>query len=661
MRVNIIGQPTTEQMTDQEITSLLESKGLATALGSPDGKFTVITHEIESPKKILGAMISSVSTPDDLAGGYVITTTELPLRNAEKFAPVTKWKIIFNTGLIPTEKKALEDASTEDIKAWLLAGKELKVEDPMAAMFADLEDFEDFDDEDENEEPEIAPSPVAPESAAGTPEPVVERESLIVAPTTPTVDSEPEDDGFPTAGVPEIAREDVEPELDEDGGYVEPITEPEPYVPVSQQPVHSEAQLLAPVATPDSTNQVIREDVFDMSPKGRGGQSEGGNGDPRPERQRLSVSSDTDERGRNLTTSQKVAMENEAQRRRDTGFLQPSRNTSDVVSTGRGANQRNFAANKGKVRSSRVTCVTGAAGGVGKSSVSWMLARSTARVLSQKKENKPVFLIETDIANPKLASNIEGIPTNKNVLELAKEVLGRKKNNLTTTPEDMFAMVKSCSYHVTDDFYVLPAPYDLLGVDDRQLVEAGVKLALQGLASIKCEVFLDSTEQTGDAMDPFSALLSGRLSDEAVIVGGGSRTEEILRACKIISSKDRDEEDRKDRNNIHVIINRSDPQHADAIQRKLGKFQVRSIFPDLSEYLSDNAILSSTGGKGTSWVGSTDLDKGLQSYLIRLGLRALDRMGYFSIKFTSNAGMETPGTSQSSGVFSRIFGKGGKK
>lgn len=117
--------------------------------------------------------------------------------------------------------------------------------------------------------------------------------------------------------------------------------------------------------------------------------------------------------------------------------------------------------------------VTGSHGGAGKTTTTWMMANTVAAAL-KKDPSRPVFLIEGDYENSKLAQRLN-LPPEKNSGKLAefyrrlssdRSLMSKQKINMV----DMTEKIIKESIHVNDQgVHIIAAPYDLTKREGRFL------------------------------------------------------------------------------------------------------------------------------------------------------------------------------------------------
>lgn len=681
MRIDVVGKPV-ENSTDESIQEMLRAKDVWSLLGAGnDGMDSFTTHAPEgSPKEIIGRFLNRLKeeaqekglpkpSPDDLRGGYFLVSSEVDPSLAKRLSPVKKWGVHFVTGLPQIDLELLSGADSQEILAWIKEAAVIEPKDDWGLDdFFDDDDFDDGgDDSDEDVSDDSPPfidvadsvdevnSETDNEGAGERPSSVVSEvtEGLPFAPLgagSESSDSEPEGTEIEDEAEPEI-EESAQEEEYVPPQYREIVSEAEQEGSVSAEPrMDLRPSKLSPPAQPSPDNSIIVDDSPEVHPKEDGGPN--GDSDPRLDERveqnieggPSSIIVDSGDHRFDKSSPSEVAAAVNAQAERELPVITKSTEGSDSIRVGSGRNERRFDVSKSHRRSSKVFFVTGGHGGAGKSTVSYSLAEAAS--IGLRNSRIPVFLIETDINNAKLAQNLN-VENYKNVYEISKQVASMVRDGRSVTDQSIFDKVIEHSHRVPDadhpnrEFYVLPAPYDVSDIVNPEEVKQGIKVVLRALESVKCHIYLDATEISGDAFDPFTAYLSGSPSDHAVVVGGGSRAEEIRRACEIIEGNDRRPEDRKPNRNIHVILNKTHPRLHRDVGSRLSPFAIRAMLPEI-DYLSDDSILEATGGKGTSWIGNPMLPKEVVTQRRVFAIKALSNMGIFNVQGDMSAIQSAP-------------------
>lgn len=671
MRVDFVGLPVEDvepEVVKDRLTHVMASE------------VEVSIYDILRPKELATQISSEVGRPSALAGGRLIITNRVSERNAAKYSPFKKWDVNITTSFPVASKEDFEAADDQALRRWVDDSEPLPEAD--AFDFDGFDDFDDFDDDDFDDEPsastdvetsspsdhdtltdvteekpreEVSPEPIDPTPPATT----VKRAPLTLVDEPERKDSvsvsRPVEDN-PSTGRTSIFREVSQPQ--DDASVDEPITPtpvetpeqlrtPEPVETVSPRDRVSRggdsAMGLLPAPAVKSGDHIVESDN-EPDPKGGGEANRESDSLPSssPASEPVSV---IESHAKPMTSAEMemspsaiAAMQENRASRQSIGNIALADDANPTVRHG----GHDFRVRKGHLRRSNVTYVTGTSGGVGKSTVTWLLSDASASIEPYGKKRE-VFLIEVDLKNAKFYSNL-GITTGNNIYTFAADIMARKKANIKIDEVLVRQLLVRHSHKVQNgqaSFYVLPAPYDVDESYDLKILESGVQIALKGIDNLECQVFLDGPELAQDNHDPFGAKLSGSLADHVVVVGGGGREHELVKTLRILSSSQRLPEDRKQPDKVHVIINGTQPSETnlDILQKKLAPFGVRAIIPKLNKYLSDDAALERSkqlNREFIAWVGSEHIPPEAKKSLRALAIYGLIKMGYYRMDGNSD-------------------------
>lgn len=315
---------------------------------------------------------------------------------------------------------------------------------------------------------------------------------------------------------------------------------------------------------------------------------------------------------------------------RQPGYPQPTYNGSDAapfmdrlapdernrqVSTTRGYDQVGYVAPRyrnERATKALTTYVTASRGGCGKTTVSYVMAQTLADSCyhhnKELGEDRKVWLIEVDYANPKLEDRFGS--RGKNLGKVA-EVFMRATSSRVRMSKEKIRQAIYDNTIMDDGLHVLVCPYDL--------VEDSTKASHMGYTIQKVTEFiqnelddhiiLDAGTLTSKNHNPLDSVLSGQVSDRAVVVSWPDNVVDTQRTALLIAK-----ESGKPFSNIHVFLNKArDENEFYQVNNELSQFQVSGMMPRIPEI------------DGT-WVSDVD-NETARAMAIRIA-QFLKRLGY---------------------------------
>lgn len=312
--------------------------------------------------------------------------------------------------------------------------------------------------------------------------------------------------------------------------------------------------------------------------------------------------------------------------------------------------------------SSRVYWVSGSSGGVGKTTVSWQTAITTAMVLNQisKKSNtqaRPVFLIEADLKNSKLQNLLE---VDHSLTIVADKILEQQANH-NITDREVSDAVESAITVDGSGVRVLCAPYDISDHTTAQmkLLDISAAVSMQTIRERYKDaiIFVDAGNLQAPESDKFAKVVLKQPLVSVILVTGPSsqNADDTLRAIETLTCPSSGEKriDRKtnnymtkygygvDTSNIYVCINRMREEDRERRTKELHNFQEKlgshTVIAGLIPELHDMA----SGEKG--WVNDAPADiRLLMSHrtgrlISRCGLPEIGNFLDNSVKQTSDS------------------------
>lgn len=234
--------------------------------------------------------------------------------------------------------------------------------------------------------------------------------------------------------------------------------------------------------------------------------------------------------------------------------------------------------------SGHLQIVTGANGGVGKTTLAWQMANIRAKLLkdsnSDPSRSVKVWLIESDYSNPKLANRL-GLNDPRKSFGYVAKAMEDVANHINSTRVNDFDsegylwdVINESAYQTQTGLMVIPAPYDTTGRDLKQLSMTIVSVA-RILAKRGQIVFVDAptVSSSDDAVN--SAIMNA--ADRVVLVGNpGDNTTDVKRAASAISKPKQDKGIGVNIKKLYIFMNKTSIKEYEDIvgNLQLAPFQV---------------------------------------------------------------------------------------
>lgn len=287
-------------------------------------------------------------------------------------------------------------------------------------------------------------------------------------------------------------------------------------------------------------------------------------------------------------------------------------------------------------RMARVTMTTGSHGGAGKTSVTWVAANAAAIALRQSGVDSPVYLIETDYRNPKLASRIGSRANNRHLGLFADALFDMQRQGEASQANIVRAMLANTVSQDDTGLRILVAPYHDMGRYDAQKLKYAISTAVNVAARVSAHVYMDCGTLTAGNFDSLDEQLAN-LSHKAILVtdmghiSEAHRTAEILRhpGSKRIS---------RDHGFVNIFMNKTRPENTDRAASEMHPYTVCGMWPRMD----DLDVESSSNG----WVNAAPAET--KNYLLRATGFALTKMGYSDMAPAYGKGIINPQVSKPS-------------
>lgn len=203
--------------------------------------------------------------------------------------------------------------------------------------------------------------------------------------------------------------------------------------------------------------------------------------------------------------------------------------------------------------------ITGSHGGSGKTTVSWTAANTVAQALRRAGDERPVFLVEADYRNSKLAQRLN-LPQGKDSGRYAQflDTLQTNRTHLKMAQQrisDMQLEVIQDCIHIEPEsgLHVVACPYSIVSRQPRTLKYA-IQRIVEYAESLGGYVFIDADTLTSDD------LLDRNLASKAhhvVLVTDVSHIDDMRRAAHTLTTSPAANGIGVDRKRISVFFNRT--------------------------------------------------------------------------------------------------------
>ncbi len=245
--------------------------------------------------------------------------------------------------------------------------------------------------------------------------------------------------------------------------------------------------------------------------------------------------------------------------------------------------------------------VTGSHGGSGKTTVAYLMPYVMAFVMKQAQSGKPVYLVEADYSNPKLAERLS-LPMKKDVSAFADFLRAVRRNengmgNLSAAEmqRKTSEVIQSITHEVPGTgLRIIACPYDTTSRDTRDIQDAIQKLTNALVSQEDCVVFLDG--QTFAKDDIVDASLA-TTANHVVLVGNGRHIGDLHSFAGMLTKPIDQNGAGVSPANMSVFLNRTSERRALELKDEFAPLHVVGFLPRMT------GIDDSTNDQSTAWVG----------------------------------------------------------
>jgi len=247
--------------------------------------------------------------------------------------------------------------------------------------------------------------------------------------------------------------------------------------------------------------------------------------------------------------------------------------------------------------------VTGSHGGSGKTTIAYLMPYVMGHVM--KGFGKPVYLIEADYSNPKLAQRL-GLRPDQNSGKFAAFVRELSSGAVASmTPEQVQERTRQVINEITyerDGMRIIACPYDTTARETEALRDAIQKLVNGLVTREECIVFIDGqTFAKDDALDATIA----STADAVVLVGNHRHVEDAQAFRHMLTTPAASGGAGVSQQRISIFLNETSEERAKELAHDFLPSQVVGYLPHLEP------IDDASDRRTTAWVGTELRDEDL--------------------------------------------------